>query len=247
MILHQPRERPEPFNAKLEKLKHRWAAPLIAFDWFWEWVAYLLSHWNFLEVLEYLGSFSVLIAVILYFSEAPDRLKQSHYQAWQVIDAAQDKGGSGGRIEALEDLNHDRVPLVGVDLSGAFLMGVQLTQARLGRANISGADLRNANLSNADLSFADLHAMNIRGGVLSGAKLDEANLQDADLEGADLSGAELRGAKLSGADLRDANLAGIQWREIKSVEKANVAGVRNAPEFVAWARKNGAIEEAGGE
>jgi hypothetical protein len=69
---------------------------------------------GFFEVLEYLGVFSVLIAIVFYFSEAGDRRKQKHYQAWQVINTAQGKGGSGGRIEALQELNIDRIPLVGV-------------------------------------------------------------------------------------------------------------------------------------
>ena len=78
-----PRERPEPFAVGVSRLKHRWTVPFFAFDWVWEWVAYFLGHWNFLEVLDYLGSFSVLIAVLFYFSESGDRIKQKHYQAWQ--------------------------------------------------------------------------------------------------------------------------------------------------------------------
>ena len=74
---------------------------LLAIEYPFDWLAYLLSRWSFLEALEYLGSFSILIAVIFYFSESGDRLKQKHYQAWQVINTAQGKGGSGGRIEAL--------------------------------------------------------------------------------------------------------------------------------------------------
>ena len=92
-----------------------WLIPFIAFEWVWDWVAFFLSRWSFLEVLEYLGRFSVLVAVIFYFSESGDRIKQRHYQAWQVINTAQGKGGSGGRIEALQELNADGVPLVGVD------------------------------------------------------------------------------------------------------------------------------------
>jgi hypothetical protein len=98
--------------------------PFLAFEWPWEWVAFLLSDWRFLEVLEYLGSFSVLAAVIFYFSESGNRIKQRHYQAWQVINTAQGKRGSGGRIEALQELNADKVPLVGVDVSSAFLQGL---------------------------------------------------------------------------------------------------------------------------
>src|SRR5579871_6672572 len=55
-----------------------------------------------LDVLEHLGTFSVLIAVIFYFADSGNRRKQKHYQAWQVINTAQGKGGSGGRIEALQ-------------------------------------------------------------------------------------------------------------------------------------------------
>jgi len=103
--------------------------PFRAFEWLWEWVAYALSHWSFLEVLEYMGSFSVLIGVVFYFSESGDRIKQRHYQAWQVINTAQGKGGSGGRIEALQELNEDKVQLVGVDVSSAFLQGIRLERA----------------------------------------------------------------------------------------------------------------------
>ena len=98
MISHRPRKRPESWASLAAGLKHRWMIPFRAFEWLWEWVAYALSYWSFLEVLEYLGSFSVLIGVIFYFSESGDRVKQRHYQAWQVINTAQGKGGSGGRI-----------------------------------------------------------------------------------------------------------------------------------------------------
>ena len=72
----------------------------MAIEWLFEWLAFLLSNWRFLEVLEYLGTFSVLVAVILFFHESGSRLRQMHYQAWQVINTAQGKGGSGGRVEA---------------------------------------------------------------------------------------------------------------------------------------------------
>src|SRR5271157_1643354 len=142
MILHAARKRPEPWQTKRDALRHSWLVPLLAIDWVSEWMAYLLSNWSFLEVLEYLGSFSVLVAVIFYFSESGDRVKQKHYQAWQVINTAQGKGGSGGRIEALQELNADGVPLVGVDVSGAYLQGIRLSGAHLTRSNFSAADVR---------------------------------------------------------------------------------------------------------
>jgi hypothetical protein len=243
MILHEKRTRPPNWTDVRGRLRRRWLAPFIAFEWSWQWLAYLLSNWSFLEVLEYLGSFSVLVAVIFYFSESGDRLKQRQYQAWQVINTAQGKGGSGGRIEALQELNADKVPLVGVDVSSAFLQGLRLDHANLLRANFNAADARGSHLEAADFTNADLHSANFRGSNLSHAVFHGADLGEADLVRANLSGADLSGADLGGADLSLADLENIRWMQIRNVKMANVAGVKHAPEgFVAWALRNGAVQ-----
>jgi hypothetical protein len=248
MILHSPRERPEPWKIRKQAAVSKWLIPFVAFEWMWEWVAYGLSNWSFLEVLEYLGSFSVLIAVIFYFSESGDRIKQRHYQAWQVINTAQGKGGSGGRIEALEELNADRVPLVGVDVSSAFLQGLDLHGANLMRSDFSSADVRNSNLMAVDFTFADLESANVRDSSLDGARFMNADLRNADLSGSSMVGADLEGAILDDADLRHADLKGVQWRGIKSVKGADIAAVRNAPEgFVVWAKSQGARDIPGAD
>jgi hypothetical protein len=245
MILRSPRNRPSPWSARQQRLQARWLAPLIWLEWLWEWAAFGLSNWAFLEVLEYLGTFSVLVAVIFYFSEAGDRVKLRHYQAWQVINTAQGKGGSGGRIEALQELNQDRVPLVGVDVSSAFLQGLRLEHANLLRSDFSSADLRNSDLASCDFTLANLDSANLRGTRLDHARFANATLSDADLTGASLVRADLSGAMLDNADLRDANLEDVRWQLIRSVNGANIAGVKNAPAgFVAWAGKNGAVESA---
>jgi hypothetical protein len=242
MILHGARERPASWSSLTDRLKRRWLIPFIAFEWVWDWVAFFLSRWSFLEVLEYLGRFSVLVAVIFYFSESGDRIKQRHYQAWQVINTAQGKGGSGGRIEALQELNADGVPLVGVDVSSAFLQGVKLERANLLRANFSAADLRHCDLQAADFTNANLHSANFREGNLEHASFQSADMTDVDLWGSHLAGAKLDDADLSGADLRFADLQNVEWRQLKKVTAANIAGVKNAPEgFVEWAQKNGAV------
>ena len=244
MFLRIKHEPPGPWTAYIAG-KPVWLRPFLAIEWPLAWLAYGLSRWSFLEVLEYLGSLSVLVAVIFYFSEAGDRLKQKHYQAWQVINTAQHMSGSGGRIEALSELNADGVPLVGVDVSSAFLQGVQLPNARLLRANFTGADVRNSNLAGADLSYASLNGANFRQSDLSHATLASADLSDADFCGARLVGAELDSATLDGLDLGNADLSGIAWQKIKSVRKTNVAGAKNLPDgFLAWALKNGAVQLA---
>lgn len=242
MIFRVESERPKPWKVYIAG-KPRWLLPFLAVEWLFAGIAYALSHWSFLEVLEYLGSFSVLVAVVFYFSESGDRLKQKHYQAWQVINTAQHMGGSGGRIEALAELNADVVPLVGVDVSSAFLQGVQLPKARLLRANFNAADVRNSNLESADLSYASLDGANFRLSNLRHVSLVSANLTDGDFCGAQFAGSDFSDAALDGADLGNSDLSEIQWEKIKSIRKANLAGVKNAPQgFLDWALKNGAVQ-----
>src|SRR5215831_18263254 len=146
MRLRLKRYKPIPWASRKQEIRRSWTRPFWALEWFWEWIAYLLNNWTFLEVLEYLSTLGVLVAVFFYFAESGNRVKQKHYQAWQVINTAQGKGGSGGRIEALQELNADKVPLVGVDVSSAFLQGLTLERANLLRANFSAADVRRSDL-----------------------------------------------------------------------------------------------------
>ncbi len=125
------------------------------------------SCWKFWNIAARWGSWS---GVIFYFAGAKDRLEQKHYQAWQVINTAQGKGGSGGRIDALQDLNSDGIALVGVDLSGAFLQNLDVPKAKLRRANLSRADMRNAILCSANLEDASMFYTNLRGADLRNAR-----------------------------------------------------------------------------
>lgn len=243
MIPRERSKRPLPWSEQKNTLKHPWLAPLLLIEWPSQWIAFLLGNWSFLEVLEYLGTFSVLVAVIFYFSESADRVKQRHYQAWQVINTAQGKGGSGGRIEALQELNEDKVPLVGVDVTGAFLQGISLPGARLRRANFSAADVRNSNFRSAELIDADLGSANFRGSNMHEALLQGARLDEADFWGTDLSGADLSDASIADTDLRNADLNGVHWERIRSIRGANIFGARNAPPgFVQWATQQGAVQ-----
>ncbi|HTQ54767.1 MAG TPA: pentapeptide repeat-containing protein [Bryobacteraceae bacterium] len=247
MLVRELRTRPLPWR-EYRKDVRVWGLPFRGLEWAFQWCAYWLSRWAFLEVLEYLSVLSVLFAVIFYFSESGDRRKQKHYQAWQVINTAQGKGGSGGRIEAMQELNADGVPLVGVNAAGAFLQGIQLPRANLLRADLGASDMRDSNLEGCDLEYAGLRYTNLRQSNLRSTNLRSADLEDADLVGAVLQGADLGEANLARADLRRADLGGVRWKQIKSVAGANLYGVRNAPEgFADWAMKHGAVAHADGE
>ncbi|HTL04810.1 MAG TPA: pentapeptide repeat-containing protein [Gemmatimonadales bacterium] len=156
--------------------------------------------------------------------------KAANYQAWAVVNSAQGKGGSGGRVDALQDLNRNGVSLAGVRLDGAWLEGIDLTRARLSRAS-----LREANLSGAKLGGANLE----------GADLSGTNLTGADLQGAFLKGADLSGAFLGTADLRTADLAGLRgWDSIQTASYLQIDNVRHPPPgFKQWALERGALEQ----
>jgi hypothetical protein len=236
------RPKPDQWAEFKLRCKGRIWLPFFYLEWICEWLAHALSNWAFLEALEYLGRFSVLFAVGYYIYEGPDRTKQKHYQAWQVINTAQGKGGSGGRIDAMQELNKDRVPLVGVNAAGAFLMGAHLEKAHLLRADLSGADLRASTLDNSTLEFAKLSSANLRGASLRNANLENADLSDVDMEESNLNGARLAGADLARADLRNCDLTNVVWKDIAGIQLANVVRVKNAPSgFVEWALQHGAV------
>ena len=242
MAILKYRTRPEPWARHRERAKYAWLVPFFSIEWGWSWLSYWLSGWAFLEVLESLGTLSLLLAAISYFSESGDRVKQKHYQAWQVINSAQAKGGSGGRIDALEELHKDGVPLVGVDVSGAFLQGIDLSGANLLRANFRAADVRGGKFNGAQMEYIDLASANFRDATLQKADLRNATLQDADLTGANLSEADLEGADLSKADLRNVDFRNAKWQKITDVKLANIFGIKNAPaDFLNWAMQNGAV------
>lgn len=242
--------RPEPWRLYRQRVRSRIILPLLYIEWTARLAAWLLSQWALLEVLEYCSTLGIVVGVIFYFAGAKSRLEQKHYQAWQVINTAQGKGGSGGRIDALQDLNSDGIALVGVDLSGAFLQNLDVPKAKLRRANLSRADMRNSILFSANLENASMFYTNLRGADLRQARLGGVtDLTNADLTGADLSGADLDQAILDMADLRNTELAGIQnWRSIQSIKLADILGCKDAPAgFVEWATAHGAVQIASDE
>lgn len=176
-------------------------APFLWFEWLCEWLSFWLKRWAFIEILEILGKFSVLVAIVFYIVDAANRrelneirLKEKHYQAWQVINTAHGKPGSGGRALALKELIEEGASLVGINLSKAYLPGV---------------DLRGLDLTGADFSDAILSDSTLKGAVLRNVDFARAKLY-----GADLGGTDLRGAVLAEADLREANLRNADIRRM---------------------------------
>ena len=157
-------------------------------------------------IFDNLESIALGSAGVIFLMESEERKKRDHYEAWQVINLAQNQPSSGGRIQALQDLNKDNENLEGIDLHEADLSGINLSFGKLSKANIKGARLDNANLSKAILTNANLEGTDLKYANLEGTDLKYANLKGASLEYANLKGASLEYANLKGAILSSANL-----------------------------------------
>jgi BTB/POZ domain-containing protein KCTD9 len=149
----------------------------------------------------------IMMEVGKYILAKQQQTKQSHYQAWQIINSAKvSEGSSAGRIDALQDLAKDGVDLAKLDVTNAHLGGIKLPKAKLNNANFNNANLNNANLNNANLNNANLN----------NAKLNGANLIYADLRGANFKGADLKNANIG-----DAKLYGAINIKPEQIKKAN--------------------------
>ncbi len=182
-----------------------------------------------------LGLAIVLPTGFALWSDLKDRKTQRNSQAWESVTRI--APGNSGKGPALEYLNSQGIPLVGISLSSeknegaSYLVGVSLQEAMLETANFSEADLTSADFSRANLRKADLsgavltHAnlsnVNLKRASLTKANLQNANLSQANLWNADLSYANFSDANLTEANLRRANLSeAYAWKA--NLSKANL-------------------------
>ena len=197
--------------------------------------------WLFCQIrqsvlLSIVEGFSILVAVWLFFLEAPERDKQAHYEAWKTIDSANGLRNSYARLQALQDLNDDFVPLRGFNAPEADLRGINLAGADLSNAYLSGADLSNANLSDANLSHANLVEAKLNNANLSNSRLTGANLSYADCIETDLKQADFVGANIIGVNFVRANLSEAYFGDVNfneclltdaNLQKARFFGVES--------------------
>ncbi len=145
---------------------------------------------------------SIIAGLIAFASDVPNQQKKSQYEAWQVINSAQGQKGSGGRIQALQDLVQDGVSLTGIIAEDAYLKGIKLKGAELIEAN-----LKNSKLENSDFKSADLSGANLNGTIIDlETKIDNKwrlvwEIVNQGTEARKLSYTDLSGANLSHAYL----------------------------------------------
>ena len=169
---------------------------------------FLLQKSALLSIINLIANITIIISLITWLATEKQRRDAEVYQAWQVITAAHDQSGSGGRKEALEFLNSEptrfpwiwltweRQSLAGLAAPNAYLEEVDLQGSQLGKANLQEASLESSQLQEASLESAQLQKAVLRSAILQEASLYRANLQEADLEGVNFQGANLSRANL---------------------------------------------------
>jgi len=186
----------------------------------------------------------VLATLDDYKHDVQNRKKLKHYQAWQVINSAYGKRGSGGRIQALEELNADGISLDRVDLGQAWLDSVNLKGASLQEADLHKCRMRHARLDSADLHGAfmeetDLETAHLEWASLWMAYLNDANLNMAYLTGADFFGASLAGASFQESQMEWASLVGADLTKA-NFKDANLRGASLSAKHLVGANMNNA-------
>lgn len=168
-------------------------------------------------LVECIEQLSLLVGVILYIKEAPDRRKQFHYNAWGAVDAAASAKVSQTRIMALQDLNADGVSLRGFHGEGLDLSEVKLPRVDLRQANFKNAKLDECDVSRGNLSYASFTRASCVKGNFAQVKLDFAHCDEANFNGATFAQAMLfcadfSGANLSGVNFQRASLKGVSFQ-----------------------------------
>ncbi|MGF1492120.1 MAG: pentapeptide repeat-containing protein [Microcoleaceae cyanobacterium] len=196
------------------------------------------------RILGTFESISIVTALVVYVRRGK---KQSHYEAWQVIDSAQGLKISHARIKALEDLAKDGIGFKGLALPEANLEQIVLVDADFTEADLRGARLQEANMQGSKFELTQLEGASLWRANLQEAfflltqlqrvNLCSANLQNADLQGVNLLESNLQKANIQGAyilgnlqsvDFQEANLKGttLQGAYLKNAnfKGANLRG-----------------------
>lgn len=218
-------------------LKSWWKAPLFRGEKNLERFSQFLDKMDIFRIIGKLASLSVVLGVITYIAEIPQRAEQKNlaqkrtqYEAWQIVRANEGQRTSGGRIEALRDLHRDGLSLAGLNVSDAYLKGINLEHADIfsstfSKANLSEANLNFANLGNSDLTEAYLVGASLRSANLARSGFESASLSNADFTQANLFACDSRGADLTQTKLVDTNLKKTNLMG-SNLEKADLSGAQ---------------------
>lgn len=199
-----------------------------------------------------IGEVTLLVAMISYVTESPDRQEKTINDARDIIKNRRDQVYSEARRNALELLNSHCAVIKGIQAPQASLPKIELNKCYKFQLNqqsftqwppqfyrYKGIDMSYGNLAGADLEGANLKGANLKGVNLAGANLEGANLEGANLEGANLEGANLGRSNLKAANLEGTNLNKIAMTR-SNLEGAKLQNTRITNARLLWTNLLGA-------
>jgi uncharacterized protein YjbI with pentapeptide repeats len=170
-------------------------------------------------------NFSFIGTALVFVWNTPSREQQKYFQAWQVINTAQNQSGTGGRNEAFKYLNGgETLPFLNWAVpqckkNNTCLVGIKMTGLK------EGTNLNDVNLENANLESSGLENTSFRRANLKNAKLKQVNLRGAVFENADLTGADFTNADLTGVNFKGAILTNANFAKAKGLSKSSRDGM----------------------
>ncbi len=137
-----------------------------------------------------LSAAAVITAAAVWLTHGSERRAVSVNTSWQAINsanAAGEQGGSGGRIEALQQLIDDSVSLKGLVVAGAYLEGIDLSRGDLRTSNFRRARLGGAKFHEAIVHYGTFEWAHLQNAEFNGSKARYASFDHAFLNGADFT------------------------------------------------------------
>lgn len=153
-------------------------------------------------------------------------LEQQILGSWQTVTTK--SAGNSGKIEAIEFLAKQGIPLVEIDMSEkthegkVFLSGLDVSEQKLGKkVDLLRANFEGANLCKATFEGAGLWDANFKKAELFGSHFEDANLAGSNFEGVKLwesyfEGANFQGANLKNTSFQNSDLTGADFRRSKN-------------------------------
>lgn len=178
------------------------------------------------SLAELLGKLTIVIGVLSYISEAPERARQRHYQAWQLINGARKSPGEAGRSIAIGVLVADHEKMTDLDLSGGNFAGKDFRTGRLPGVNFTNAKLDGTKFScKAGLFMSDhwlpsysscwitdLERARFATISISEVHFEDANLKDAILGGSSTGLTVIENSSFSRADMQNITVQDARLR-----------------------------------
>jgi uncharacterized protein YjbI with pentapeptide repeats len=168
-----------------------WSQTRKQFDKFSDWLKTSNSAANVIRVAEVLGKLTIFVGIITFIVETPERSRERHYQAWQLLNGATGHRGEAGRSIALDVLIRDHQEIRRLDLSNADLRNFDLRSALMPSIIVN----HDASFFNVDFScrggfrleeyyvptFRWCWESHLENGTFEASEINKANFNDANL------------------------------------------------------------------